>query len=82
MSVARKVIDYFQEHSPPPEALKNLTGPERQVLELLAQGCYYREISEALGINIGTVQSHLHSVFNKLQVQSRAPGAIKLRTGT
>jgi len=82
MSVARKVIDYFQEQSPPLAALKTLTGPERQVLELLAQGCYYREISEALGINAGTVQSHLHSVFNKLQLKSRAPGAIKLRTGT
>jgi DNA-binding NarL/FixJ family response regulator len=49
-----------------------LTGREEEVLRLLVIGLDNKTISSRLGIALGTVKSHLKSVFHKLQVQSRA----------
>jgi DNA-binding CsgD family transcriptional regulator len=49
---------------------------------LLAKGGYYREIGEALGISQSTVRAHLHSVYRKLHVKSRAQAVIKLQART
>jgi DNA-binding NarL/FixJ family response regulator len=82
MAIARKVIDYFQKHKLPAAPLENLTHREQEVLELLAKGGYYREIGEALGISQSTVRAHLHSVYRKLHVKSRAQAVIKLQART
>lgn len=49
-----------------------LTAREREVLGLLVQGRTNREIGEALVITNNTVKRHLKSVFEKLQVHTRA----------
>jgi DNA-binding NarL/FixJ family response regulator len=50
----------------------NLTGRERQVLSLLAQGRGQGEIADLLFISPKTVGSHLQHVLTKLGVHSRA----------
>jgi DNA-binding NarL/FixJ family response regulator len=79
MSIARKVIAYFQQRQRAAAPLDNLTQRERKVLELLSKGGYYREIGQALGISPHTVRSHLHSIYRKLHVKSRAQAVIKLQ---
>ncbi|MBS3939390.1 MAG: response regulator transcription factor [Actinobacteria bacterium] len=53
---------------PPP----NLTGREREILGLLAQGLRPGEIASSLELSIKTVKNHLTSVYNKLGVETGA----------
>lgn len=50
----------------------SFTGRERQIVDLLTQGKSNRQIGQALGIAEATVKKHLHHVFRKLGVRSRA----------
>ena len=59
-----------------------LTGREREVLELLANGTRPKQIARELVISPKTVASHLQSVLAKLGVHSRAEAiAIACREG-
>jgi DNA-binding CsgD family transcriptional regulator len=55
-----------------------LTGSERRVAELVAQGRTNREVAEALFLSEHTVESHLSSAYRKLGVRSRTELASKL----
>lgn len=48
-----------------------LTGREREILRLLADGSSTGEISDALGIRPMTVQSHVKNILAKLGVHSK-----------
>jgi DNA-binding CsgD family transcriptional regulator len=54
------------------ELTPSFTGREREIVDLLMQGMTNRQIAHALGIAEGTVKKHLHHVFGKLGVRSRA----------
>jgi len=49
-----------------------LTAREVEVLRLLAQGMTNPQIAERLIISIHTVNAHVRSIFNKLDVNSRS----------
>ena len=49
----------------------DLTPREREVLDLLAQGCSNQEIADTLIIEVGTVKNHVHSIFRKLDISER-----------
>jgi DNA-binding CsgD family transcriptional regulator len=49
-----------------------LTGREREVLRLVAQGQTDRKIAESLVISPRTVNRHLSNIFVKLNVPGRA----------
>lgn len=53
------------------DAAEALTVREREILELIAQGCSNREIGEALHISENTVKTHLSNVYQKLEVNDR-----------
>ena len=55
----------------------NLTPRQEQILQLLAKGFYYKEIGAELGISPFTVRAHLHTVYRKLEVKSRARAVVK-----
>lgn len=57
--------------------LASLTEREREVLALLAQGMANKEIARTLVITINTVKRHLKSIFEKLDVHTRAAAAAK-----
>jgi DNA-binding NarL/FixJ family response regulator len=52
-------------------ACEALTGREQAVLRLLVEGLGNKAIANRLGIAIGTVKSHLKSIFQKLNAGSR-----------
>ncbi|HEY7282996.1 MAG TPA: LuxR C-terminal-related transcriptional regulator [Actinomycetota bacterium] len=56
----------------------DLTGSERRVAELAADGMTNREVAEALYLSEHTVESHLSSAYRKLGVRSRTELAAKL----
>lgn len=55
-----------------------LTSREMEVLELLGKNLTNEEISETLVIEVGTVKNHVHSILNKLNVNSRHEAATYL----
>ncbi|MDE3099206.1 MAG: response regulator transcription factor [Verrucomicrobiota bacterium] len=77
MQIARKLVDHFH-HVPTaaPDAAK-LTKREQEILGLLSNGALYKEISDALGISITTVRTHLKHIYEKLHVHSRTEAAVK-----
>ncbi len=69
--IARKVITTFRQPATSTATMPALTPREREVLECLAKGLQYAEIAGKLFINIGTVQRHLHNIYEKLHVRTR-----------
>ncbi len=72
----RLVEEALQKHRPQGE-LATLTERERQVLELLVQGMSNKEIALRLSVSANTVKQHLKSIFEKLNVHSRAAAVAK-----
>jgi PAS domain S-box-containing protein len=54
----------------------NLSKREKEILELISQGCTNPDISEKLAISINTVKTHVVSIFNKIGVSDRTQAAI------
>jgi len=48
-----------------------LTGREREVLQLLAEGLSNREIAEQLSISVKTVETHRSNIMSKLGLNSK-----------
>ncbi len=49
-----------------------LTHREAECLDWIARGLRNRQIAETLGLSIDTVKEHIHSLFRKLEVGTRA----------
>lgn len=77
MQVARKVVNHFQQIRQPASEMETLTRREQEILALLAKGYLYKEIADHLGITVSTVRAHLHTVYEKLHVQSRTEAVVK-----
>src|SRR5436309_4340411 len=77
MQIARKVVAHFQQIKRPSSEVEKLTKREQEILALLAKGYLYKEIADQLGISISTVSAHLHTIYEKLHVQSRAQAVVK-----
>ena len=77
MQIARKVIDHFRQIQQPASEVEQLTSREQEILQLLAKGYYYKEISDSLGITYNTVRTHLQHIYEKLHVQSRTGAVLK-----
>jgi serine/threonine-protein kinase PknK len=54
------------------DPLESLTRREREVLELMAEGCSNAGISRRLWITEGTVEKHVNSILSKLQLPETA----------
>lgn len=75
--IARKVVQTFMKPAIQhfPEA--NLTPREEEILSYLAKGYMYKEIANTLFINIETVRTHIHKIYQKLQVRTRTEVLLK-----
>lgn len=76
--IARRVVQSFYQSPVVRGETEGLSPREREVLELLASGYFYKEITEALGISISTVNTHVRRIYEKLHVHSRAQAVAKL----
>jgi len=48
-----------------------LSAREIEITRLVAEGCRNKEIAERLEITEGTVKTHLRTIFEKIEVESR-----------
>jgi DNA-binding NarL/FixJ family response regulator len=78
--IATRVLGFF---SAAPSSVRpvfpQLTGREREVLDLLAHGHNNSSIAKALCLSPKTVRNHISNVFSKLQVADRAQAIIRAR---
>ena len=56
----------------PTESRSNLTASELRVARMAAEGMTNREIAQALFLTENTIETHLRSVFRKLEIRSRS----------
>ena len=76
-SVARKVAQYFQALPPASGGISVLTDREREVLDHIARGRTNKDIAARLTISAHTVDNHIRSIYEKLQVDNRTAAAAK-----
>lgn len=75
--VARKVVTAFSRRRTPESDI--LSEREREILELLSKGLFYKEISNQLTISIQTVKKHCFNIYKKLHVNNRTGAINKYR---
>jgi DNA-binding CsgD family transcriptional regulator len=56
----------------PTESRSNLTASELRVARMAAEGMTNREIAQAFFLTENTIETHLRSVFRKLEIRSRS----------
>jgi DNA-binding NarL/FixJ family response regulator len=77
-AVTRRVIQRFTRlpDPTPPKALDELTGREREIFRLIANGLSNAEIGRELFISETTVKTHVTHVFQKLDVRDRVQAVV------
>lgn len=73
--IARRVVQTFsgmKSKTRTPKKHHPLTGREEQILQSLAQGYTYLNISAQLSISEHTVHAHIRNIYKKLSVSSRS----------
>lgn len=56
--------------------IPNLTGREMDVLQQLSYGFKRKEIAERLSVSVGTISTHINSIYGKLNVNSNIEAVI------
>ncbi len=75
--IARRVLTFFQKPEPAQD-FSALSSREVEVLESLVDGHSYKTIAEKLFVSVHTVRFHLHNIYEKLHVTSRAEAVAKV----
>jgi DNA-binding NarL/FixJ family response regulator len=81
-SIARMVVQHFQQALRPPPGQTALSPREKQILQGLSEGYRYKEIAAQLGITYDTVRAHIRNIYEKLHVTSRTEAVVKFLART
>ena len=80
-AVARHLLARMRQTTPSPPP-SPLTSREQELLELLVRGHSYGDAAKALQISVNTVQTHVRSIYRKLEVSTKAEAAyVALKEG-
>ncbi len=74
--VTKRVLDRVREPAAEDERLAQLTGQERRILELIAEGLTNRQIAEHLNLAEKTVKNYVSNLLRKLGMERRTQAAI------
>lgn len=75
--VAKLVLNMFASRSLPSRHEYGLSAREREVLEFMVRGLTKKEIADQLSLSYHTVDNHLRSIYDKLQVHTRGGAVAK-----
>ena len=78
-AIADRVVAAFSHTHSDRATLPQLSDREREVLDLVAQGCNNASISSRLFISEKTVRNHVSNIFTKLAVTDRAQAVVRAR---
>lgn len=70
--IAHHVAEAARDCVDAPDALRRLTGRQREVLRLIAEGRGTKEIAQALGIGVRTVETHRANLRERLDLHDVA----------
>ena len=59
---------------------RHLTRRESEVVLLVGTGISNREIAQQLGLTVGTVKAHVHSIFRKTGARRRSDLVVQIAT--
>jgi DNA-binding NarL/FixJ family response regulator len=66
------VADYIQRVGSAPSSLERLTGRQREILQMIAEGHTTQEIAQALTISAKTVETHRAQLMERLDIHDVA----------
>ena len=75
--VARRVIALFRDIRPPDRTDYHLTPHETRLLKLFVEGHNYKTAAAELRVSVNTINFHVRSIYEKLQVHSRSEAVAK-----
>ena len=78
-SIARIVVEAFQNKPSKDEQLDQLSTREHEVLDLLSKGMLYKEIADQLNVKHNTVHTLVRRIYEKLQVHTRREAINRLQ---
>ena len=68
-SIARKVVNNFQE---PSSSLEKLSPREKEIANGILKGLSYKLVAMEYGISIDTVRIHIKNIYRKLKINSKS----------
>lgn len=79
--IAQRMMHFFSDLKPvePADLFPELTGREREILTLIAQGAVNTDIASELVISVKTVRNHVSNILSKLQVADRTQATLRAR---
>lgn len=72
----RERKDVHLKPNEPEDVVEQLTSRERQIIQLIAQGCNNQRIADQLFISLKTVKTHVTHILDKLQLEDRTQAAV------
>lgn len=82
-SIAKHLVqDYLSHRKEKTQPLPDLTGRQREVLQLIAEGCSTKDIANKLKLSVKTVDTHRSELMHRLDIHDVA-GLVRyaIRTG-
>jgi DNA-binding NarL/FixJ family response regulator len=70
--VAKDVLSAFIERSPTASGGDQLTARQREVLQLIAEGCTAKEIGKELNVSPKTAEAHRYAIMKELDLHTTA----------
>lgn len=64
-------------NTPAGSSLPSLSPREQEILDLLAAGNSNKQIAQHLTLAVGTVKTHIHNIYGKLEVTNRTQAAAR-----
>jgi DNA-binding NarL/FixJ family response regulator len=76
--IARMVLQYFSGTGIPKDNTYSVSDREMDILKCLVKGDSYKMIADECHISIGTVRTHINTIYKKLHVNSKSEAVIKI----
>ncbi len=71
-AVSKHVVEYVQRVGGESSSLQRLTARQREILQLIAEGCTTQEIARMLHISVKTVETHRAQLMERLDIHDVA----------